>query len=121
MITGAARSMMQNTQERSMQHVCKIEHYIVAGDGTTSYGKPYKTICGFNAKAGGLSSGSMYETVQADAELRLPLDVMVGMKDRVTVLAAYGETIASRVYEIVGLPDSFGPSGQVIQLQEIYS
>ena len=109
MITGSARSMMQNTQIRSMQHVCRIEPYIVAGDGTTSYGRAHKSICGFNAKAGGLSSGDMYETVQADAELRLPLDVKIGMKDRVTVLAAYGETVASRVYEVVGLPDSFGP------------
>ena len=104
-----------------MQHYCSIEPYVVGEDGTVSYGQAVDSACGFNAKAGGLSSGDMYETVQADAELRLPLGVAVGMKDRVTVIAAYGETVVSRVYEVVGLPDSFGPSGQVVQLQEIYS
>ena len=121
MITGAARCMMRHVQESSMQHVCRIEPYIVAEDGTVSYGKPFDTVCGFKANSGSLSGGSMYETVEADAELRLPLDVTIGMKDRVTILAAYGETVASRVYQVSALPDSFGPSGQVVQLQEIYS
>ena len=112
---------MRQTQESTMMHVCLIEPYIVAGDGTVSYGKAVRSVCGFKANAGSFSAGSMYETIQADAELRLPLDVKIGMKDRVTLIASFGQAVAARAFEVVGLPDSYGPSGQVVKLQEIWS
>ena len=120
MITGAARSFMQKTQERSMQHVCRIEPYIVADDGTVSYGAPVETICGFDLVSGSFDGGTLYDSVSASAKLRLPQGVAIGMNDRVTVFAAYGETVTSRLFQVTALPDSFGPSGQTAALQEIY-
>lgn len=121
MISGSARAMMRNTQERSMQHVCTIEPYIVAGDGTVSYGKAVQTICGFDLTSGSEDHGASYDSISAVAKLRLPLNVAVGMNDRVTITAAFGQAIATRVFQVTALPDSFGPSGQVVELQEIYS
>ena len=120
MITGSARTMMQNVQERSMQHVCSIEPYIVAEDGTISYGTAFESKCGFQLVSGNLSEGSMYDTVAATAKLRLPVGVPIGMHDRVTVTAAYGETVVTRTFKVTSLPGSFGPSGQVADLQEIW-
>ena len=104
-----------------MQHLCQIEPYIVAEDGTISYGAPVESICGFQLLSGALSEGTMYDTVAASAKLRLPIGVQIGMHDRVTIIAAYGETVAARTFKVTGLPGSFGPSGQVADLQEIWS
>lgn len=104
-----------------MQHLCRIEPYIVAEDGTISYGTPFESICGLEITNGYGNFGTAFETISAPAKLRLPLETPIGMKDRVTILAAYGETVASVVYEVSELPDSFGPSGQCVWLQEIYS
>jgi len=122
MITGSARSMMRRTQERSMQHVCTIEPYIVAEDGTISYGSPSESIpCGFDLVSGSESHGASYDTINETAKLRLPLGTAIGMNDRVTVTMSFGQSVTSRTFQVVALPDSFGPSGQVVDLQEIYS
>ena len=120
MITGSMRAAMRKTQESTMQHCCVIEPYRVAGDGTVSYGNQIESICGFDLTTGSHDTGTLYDSVSASAKLRLPLDVPIGMNDRVTVFAAYGETVTSRVFQVTALPDSFGPSGQVAILQEIY-
>ena len=123
MLTGSARSMMQKTQESSMQHMCTIELYIVDEDGSVSYGAPSAPVrCGFKALAGYESHGDLYEAVTADAEIRFPLGVRVGLKDRITITESFGKPVFPRIrYEVSRLPDSFGPSGQVAELTEIYS
>ena len=122
MITACARAMMQRVQESTMQHTCSVEPYIVADDGTISYGAPFVTECGFNAAGGNKSAGELYESVQADATMRLPLGRRIGVKDRVTILTAYGDRLhPAPVYEVSRIPDRFGPSGSVVELTEIYS
>ena len=103
-----------------MQHSCRIEPYIVAEDGTVSYGDGFESVCGFNATGGSNSNGAVFDAINADATLRLPLGVPVGMKDRVTILTAYGREVEPRTFEVVKLPDSFGPSAQVVSLLEVY-
>jgi len=120
MITSAMRSFMRKTQEHTMQHTCRIEPYIVAGDGTVSYGPPVETVCGFSTVSGSNSDGSTFDAIQVDAQLRLPLDVYIGMKDRVTILSAYGEDIEPLTFEVVKLPAA-GPSAQVVSLREVYA
>jgi len=115
-------SGMRKTQESTMCHVCRVEPYIVAGDGTVSYGKAFKTKCGFKLSSGYSSDSGMYETVEATAEIRFPLGVRIGMKDRVTILESFGTKLAApRVFEVSRLPGSFGPSGQVVQASEVYA
>lgn len=121
MITGSARAMMRKTQEASMQHVCRIEPYIVAEDGTVSYGIAFESICGFDLVSGSDSNNASYETITESARLRLPMGTAIGMKDRVTIIAAYGQVVASRAFEVTALPDNYGPSGLVVNLTEIYS
>lgn len=119
MITAAARHAMRRTQEAHMQHTCSIETYTVGEDGTVSYGKPFDTICGFQSISGSLNPGTLYESADISARLRVPLGVAIGVKDRVTILTAYGEQITPRLYEVSRTPSS-GPSGQVADLREIY-
>ena len=122
MITASMRAFMRKTQEETMQHTCCIEHYIVAGDGTVSYTAPgEETICGFSVVNGSNSNGAVFDSIQVDAQLRLPKDVYIGMKDRVTLLTAYGEDVEERTFEVVKLPESFGPSATVVSLQEVFA
>ena len=121
MISSAMRKFMQATQVRSMQHTCLIEPYIVAEDGTVSYGPGYETICGFSVASGSNANGAAFDAIQIDAQLRLPLDTYIGMKDRVTILTAYGEEAEERTFEVVKVPENYGPSAIVVSLQEIYA
>ena len=121
MLTSAMRRFMQATQVRTMQHTCRIEPYVVGEDGTVSYAPGFETICGFSIGSGSNANGSTFDAIQIDAQLRLPIDVYIGMKDRVTLLSAYGEEIEPRTFEVVKLPESFGPSAQVVSLQEVYA
>lgn len=123
MLRASVRAAMQKTQESTMDHTCVIEHYIVAEDGTVSYGTPSDGIkCGFHLtnRNSDLSYNELYETMTSTAELRLPLGVEIGMKDRVTITQAYGESRGDLHFEVNRLPSGTGPSGQVIGLQEIY-
>lgn len=121
MITASMRSWMQKTQEKSMQHTCRIEPYVVGEDGTVSYAPGFETICGFSVQYGNNASGAVFDSIQVDAQLRLPADTYIGMKDRVTILTAYGEEVEERTFEVVKLPESFGPSAIVASLQEVYT
>ena len=119
MITAAARHAMRRTQEAHMQHTCSIETYTVGEDGTVSYGKPFDTICGFDGRTGTHTAGSIYETAEAAATLRLPLGTPVGIKDRVTILTAYGEEITPMHFEVSRIPDA-GPSAILAELTEAF-
>ena len=118
------RSRMRKTQEATMNQFCEIEHYIVAEDGTCSYKAPVMVKCGIKStssasKANG--SGSLYDTVNADAELRLPVGTTVGARDRVTMTKSFGEALSVRHYEVCAVPADYGPSGIVCLLKEVYS
>lgn len=106
-----------------MMHECAIEPYIVGEDGTISYGAPVTTVCGFKAENyAARPGGNLYETVQADAELRLPLCVSVGMHDRVRLTKSFDKALDPEpCFEVCGFPDSFGPSGHVVRLKEVYA
>lgn len=116
-------AQLRKTQESTMCHECTIEAYTVGGDGTVTYGRPVRGVkCGFKELSGNVSDGTVYETIQADAEMRLPVDVRIGMKDRVTLTKSFDKKVSPvRRFEVSRLPDSFGPSGQVVELTEIYS
>ena len=114
---------LRRTQESTMLHECTVEPYTVGGDGTVTYGKAVTSVCGFKALSGAVRGASvLYDVVQADAEIRLPLNVAVGMRDRITLTKSFGASLDPvRRFEVCDLPDSFGPSGHVVRLREIYS
>lgn len=115
-------AQFKRTQESTMMHECTIEPYIVGEDGTISYGTPVTGVpCGFRMLGNSENNGELYDTVSVSAEIRLPLGTAVGLKDRVTITASFGQAVTSARFEVVHLPDSFGPSGQVVGLSEVYS
>ena len=126
----ATLAQLRKTQEATMMHECTIEAYDVDHEGRVSYGEdaeaaygePVTSICGFKTVTyAAHTSGAMYESVQADGEMRFPLGVTIGMNDRITLTKSFGaELDPVRRFEVVGLPDSFGPSGQVVKVREIY-
>lgn len=117
----AMLAQLRKTQESSMHHVCSIEPYIVAEDGTCSYGEPTESVCGFQLTSGGLSEGVGYDTIAASGKLRLPIGTPIGMGDRVKILTAFGRELDPvRTFKVTALPASFGPSGQVIDLEEVF-
>ena len=122
MFDAATLHSFRRTQEASMMHECTIEAYQVDEEGTVSYGEPVSTVCGFKALSySGRDGGTLYDTVQADGEVRLPLSVSIGMHDRVTLTASFGTALDPvRHYEVCELPDSFGPSGHVVRVKEVY-
>ena len=115
-------AQLRRTQEASMMHECTIEAYTVGEDGTISYGAPVTTVCGFKAENHAVNSGNdMYSLVEADAEMRLPLSVQIGIRDRVTLTKSFGAVQdPAKHFEVCSLPDSFGPSGHVVRLKEVY-
>lgn len=123
MFSDSELSRMRKTQEESMMWECAIEAYSLI-NGVPAYAEAILSICGFQiiSRVGGNGAGAFYETIEADAELRLPLSVSIGMRDRVTLLKQFGKELTpARVYEVIKLPDSFGPSGQVVSLKEVYN
>lgn len=113
-------AMMQKTQESAMHHKCTVEAYIVAEDGTISYGKPAVTVCGFENHAGS-AGDNVFETIEAAAAIRFPLSFRIGMKDRVTLTESFGKPVdPPQVYQVCRLPAS-GPSGQVVEVTEVWS
>ncbi len=105
-----------------MMHECIIESYIVGGDGTISYGEGIVSVCGFKALSySGRADNALYDVIQADAELRLPLNVKIGMRDRVTLTKSFGTELDPVLhFEVSDMPDSFGPSGHVVRLKEVF-
>jgi len=122
LLDAAILAQLRKTQESSMMHECTIEPYVVGEDGTITYGKAVTGVkCGFMIKAGSENEGSLYDTVAVSAELRLPIGTAIGLKDRVTITASFGQAVTSARFEVCHLPDTYGPSGYVVGLQEIYS
>ena len=115
-------AQLRKTQEASMMHECDIEPYIVGGDGTVSYGEPVHSICGFKALSySGKADNALYDMIQADAELRLPLSVKIGMHDRVSLTKSFDTELDPVLhFEVSSMPDSYGPSGHVVRLKEVY-
>jgi len=113
-------SMMRKTQESSMHHKCTVEAYIVAEDGTISYGNPVTIVCGFKSRSGS-TGDDVFETIEAAASIRFPLAFRIGMKDRVTLIEAFEQPVEPpQVYQVCRLPAA-GPSGKVVEVTEVYS
>lgn len=114
---------LRKTQESSMMHECEIEPYTITEDGSISYGQAVVTVCGFKSLSfSGKADTALYDVIQADAEIRFPLDVAIGMHDRVTLTKSFDKEINPvRHFEVCELPDSYGPSGHVVKVKEIYT
>lgn len=95
-----------------MMDRCIIHHK----DGTFT-----ETVCGlemvFLQSGDSLSSGMHYQTIDADARLRLPVGVLVHPKDEIEVTHRFGAEInPHQMYKVVQFAES-GSSGQRVFLK----
>lgn len=118
----AVLAQLRKTQAASMMHACTIEPYIVGEDGTISYGEPVCSPCGFQSHSDQLTGRDVYESITAAASIRLPYGTQVGMKDRITLIRAYDRVLdPPQLFEVVDLPNHFGPSGVQVTVREVFS
>lgn len=117
MFTGSDLSFMKSVQEAHMMDRCLIRR---KDEGVTV---PVESICGLqmidHTRQGSnqFSQGGHYETVEADAKLRLPGNVQIDPKDIVEVTHRFGSEITPHErFEVVGIPLT-GPSGQRVFLK----
>jgi len=113
---------LRAAQETSMQDICVILAY---GETTDTWGNPETFYTAGAARACGFKPLSPREVQESGlvptilAELRLPHDTALDVRDRVRITKRYGETLATALeYEIVG-PVRLGPSGQVVYLEAV--
>lgn len=116
-------SRLQQAQENGMFDTCIIARY--AAGGVDDYGKlapvwtdGASTACGLAPnKHNEVMAGA--QVVLSDAVLRLPIDTVIGARDRVTVTHRFGVALGTAlVYELLGEPMR-GPSGLRINLRTL--
>lgn len=126
MLNKAALDMMRKTQEASMMDKCRIYPYRGAADdsygaGKGTFGDPVESICGLKMDLSDKQGRDQhYELIEADAEMRLPLGVGIGPKDKVEVIERFGSPVTGLTYEVVKFPNT-GPSGQRVLLKAVYA
>jgi hypothetical protein len=63
------------------------------------------------------TDGEIFDVIESDAELRLPLDVEIHPEDEVEITERYGKTISPTiVFSVVRFP-RVGPTAQVVLLR----
>lgn len=114
---------MQAAQADGMQDRCTISHY--SAGAVDAYGKPAPawtadsaaTACGLNSSAHReVMDGA--QVVVTDAVLRLPIDTVIGARDRITVTQRFGAAITPQYFEVLGEPMR-GPSGLRVNLRTL--
>ena len=73
--------------------------------------------CGLDMRSGSERGGFQMTQIQYDATLRLPIKTVIKEKDRVQIIARFGEYIDPITFDIVS-PAQRGPSGIRILLRK---
>ena len=92
------------------------------GESKKVFGTPVESICGLKMSLSDHQgrTSQRYETIDADAELRLPLFVSVKPKDEIEITKRFGVELGVPMrYEVVKF-ESSGVSGQRVLLKAVY-
>lgn len=116
-------SGMQATQEAAMMDTCVLMRYSEMLDAINhpvpTWTDGPSTICGLDMTGGEEQRGSQRVVARWDATIRLPLDTVIDLRDRIRITHRFGQALASGlVYEIAG-PAEIGPSGMVTPLKKV--
>lgn len=114
---------MQATQESAMMDTCVLMRYSEALDAINhpvpTWTDGESMLCGLDMTGGTEQRGSQRVIVRWDAVIRLPLDTVIDLRDRIRITHRFGQALASGlVYEIAG-PAEIGPSGIVLPLKKV--
>lgn len=115
---------MQNIQKSTMTDRCIIRRPATGevngwGDIVKSRKTGIETICGLKMvdRETKSTDGEIFDVIESDAELRLPLDVEIHPEDEVEITERYGKTISPTiVFSVVRFP-RVGPTAQVVLLR----
>jgi hypothetical protein len=107
---------MRTAQTGHMQDACYIQTY---SRTFNSYQEPVESwadavspiACGLDMRPGQVILGPEYTTVSYDATIRLPIDTVIDVKDRIKVTSRFGEALASPLVYYLAGPIQRGPSG----------
>jgi hypothetical protein len=113
---------MQAAQESAMMDTCvlmrhsetldELRHPVPKWtDGETS-------VCGLDQTGGSEQRGSNRVVVKWDARLRLPLNTVIDLRDRVRIILRFGRPCTPIIYE-VSAPPEIGPSGMVVSCMKV--
>jgi len=121
---------LRDTQQTHMMDKCLIYPFLSwdKDDRGSSQGKifsdPVESICGLKMSLSENRKnyqGDNYETIEADAMLRLPGDVSVKPKDEVLIIERFGSAVSDGMrYEVVKYPN-IGVSGLQVLLKAVYA
>jgi len=119
--TATELERMQGTQDSAMQDTCQIGVYSRTFD---SFGEPvplytYGTaiVCGFDPTGGVEDWRRDMTALNINATVRLPINTVVDVRDRIKIITRFGESITPLTFEVVQFAQR-GPSGLVLQLRE---
>lgn len=110
-----------------MMDYCRILPFIewdksTRGESKKILGTSVESICGLRISLSDRQgrTSQRYETIDADAELRLPLGVAVKPKDEIEITKRFGVELGMPMrYEVVKF-ESSGVSGQRVLLKAVY-
>lgn len=122
--TAAELAGMRTAQTGHMLDTCYINVY---SRSFNSYGEPVEvwssplttTECGLDMRPGRETPGEDYTSLAYDATVRLPIDTTIDVKDRITVIKRFGETLATALVFRIEAPIQRGPSGIRLALRRV--
>jgi hypothetical protein len=119
----AELTRMQATQDAAMQDTCIVMAY--SGGAEDDYGMPLPAVytagetlaCGLNTNPR-REAMTGAQVAMVDARLRVPIDTVLDVRDRLRITHRFGVAITDETYEILGVPRR-GPSGLLVDLKRV--
>ena len=114
--------MMREAQEAAMMDTCVLMRYSEVKDAINhpvpTWTDGEISICGLKSTGGNEQRGNGRTVVRWDARLRMPLNTVIDLRDRVRIVLRFGQPCTPIVYE-VSAPPEIGPSGMVVPLMKV--
>ncbi len=119
-ISASQLERMGNAQEAAMLDTCVVMRYSETFDAM-HHPVPAWTDgpilpCGLDMTGGDEIGGDGRVLVTWSASLRLPLDTVLDLRDRIHVVMRFGQACGDMVFDIAA-PVQVGPSGLVVRLR----
>lgn len=124
MFTAAELEYMREVQEEHMMDICVFQTHTFTADAYNQQVESWvdgesDIVCGLEMRPGSERRNQDMTVLTYDATLRVPIDTVIDVKERVKIKKRHGETLATPlVYDIVGT-EQRGASGIRFLLRRI--
>lgn len=114
---------MQTAQESAMMDACVPMRYSETRDELNhpvgSWEDDDEIVCGLDMRGGDERTGDGRVLVSWDAMLRLPIETVLDLRDRIRIIERFGTELETEIiYQIVAPPQQ-GPSGLLVKLKKL--